>query len=616
MYVKRVQVINYGPIGELDIELPFDGEVPKPVVLVGANGSGKSIFLSHLVNGLLSAQAVVYPDSPEVDLGKVFKIRSNGYIRMGTQGYFARVDFEDDLHIGEIRMRQPKQDYPTEPEEFSTQHAKEAWGLIKVTDNDHLFSNISRNNEIKVRRLFSNNCIQYFPHNRFEEPAWLNEANLTSQAELLLPAQVQGSTIRKVISYSPLEENQNWLFGVLFDRSVFETQTVNFPMPVEGVSQSVSLPVLVGPSGDATGIYEAAHQVVRRIVQRDAAARFGIGRRGNRVVTLEGADGSIVPDIFQLSSGETSLLDLFLSILRDFDLSLSPFTSTAEIRGIAVVDEIDLHLHTVHQREVLPSLIQMFPKVQFIVTTHSPLFVLGMAQTFGEDGFALYRMPQGQQISPEEFTEFGDAYQAFAATSKFSDDIRAAVKATQSPILYPEGKTDVQYLMRAAEILSQQATLQGIEIDERGGGGNLKNIWKAVENLPVSLVPRAVMLLHDCDYTGPDLDKENRFRRTIPRQDEHPLAKGIENLFSRTTLEKAFTHKPEFIDITPEYSRTIRGQHQVIPEQWVVNEDEKANLCDWLCENGAIEDFEHFQVVFDILGEVFGSHGNEPCNSA
>ena len=98
----------------------------------------------------------------------------------------------------------------------------------------------------------------------------------------------------------------------------------------------------------------------------------------------------------------------------------------------------------------------MFPKVQFIATTHSPLFVLGMAQTFGEDGFALYRMPQGQQISPEEFTEFGDAYQAFAATSKFSDDVRAAVKAAQSPILYPEGKTDVQYLMRAAELLSQQ----------------------------------------------------------------------------------------------------------------------------------------------------------------
>ena len=615
MYAKRVQIINYGPIGELDIELPFDSEAPKPVVLVGANGSGKSIFLSHLVNGLISAQAVVYPDSPEVDLGKVFKIRSNGYIRMGTQGYFARVDFEDGLHIGEIRTRRPKQDDQIEPEEFSTQHAKEAWGLIKETDNDHLFSNISRNNEDKVRNLFSNNCIQYFPHNRFEEPAWLNEANLTSQAELLLPAQVQGSTIRKVISYSPLKENQNWLFGVLFDRSVFETQTVNFPMPVEGGSQSVSLPVLVGPSGDATGIYEAAIQVVRSIVQGDAA-RFGIGRRGNRVVTIEGTDGTIVPNVFQLSSGETALLDLFLSILKDFDLGQAEFAGAKDIRGIAIVDEIDLHLHTVHQHEILPNLMQMFPKVQFIVTTHSPLFVLGLAQTFGEDGFALYRMPQGDQISPEEFTEFGDAYRAFASTRIFSDDIRTAVRNSQTPILYLEGKTDVQYIRRAAELLGQNSILAGIEIDEREGGGNLKNTWEAVKNLPTALVPRKVMLLHDSDFTGDSQSIGNRFRLKIPFQADNPIERGIENLFSRETLMQAMEHKPDFIDVAEAHPGRIRGILQTVPEKWVANEDEKTNLCKWLCENGTAEDFEHFQVVFDLLQGVLVSSGGEECSSA
>ena len=615
MYAKRVQIINYGPIGELDIELPFDAEAPMPVVLVGANGSGKSIFLSHLVNGLLSAQAVVYPDSPEVDLGKVFKIRSNGYIRMGTQGYFARVDFEDGLHIGEIRTSRPKQDYQIEPEEFSTQHAKEAWELVKETDNDHLFSNISRNNENKVRHLFLNNCIQYFPHNRFEEPAWLNEANLTSQTELLLPAQVQGSTIRKVISYSPLKENQRWLFGVLFDRSVFETQTVNLPMPVEGGSQSVSLPVLVGPSGDATGIYEAAIQVVRSIVQGDAA-RFGIGRRGNRVVTIEGTDGTIVPNVFQLSSGETALLDLFLSILKDFDLGRAEFASAKDIRGIAIVDEVDLHLHTVHQHEILPNLMQMFPKVQFIVTTHSPLFVLGLAQTYGDDGFALYRMPQGQQISPEEFTEFGDAYRAFTRTSKFSDDIRTAVRNAQAPILYMEGKTDVCYLKRAAELLGRREMLAGIEVDEREGGGNLRNIWEAIKNLPDALVPRKVMLLHDSDFTGNSLTIGTKSRRKIPFQNDNPIEKGIENLLSRETLLRAIEHKPDFIDIADSYQEKIRGEVKTVPEKWEVNEDEKTNLCNWLCENGTAEDFEHFQAVFDLLEGVLGSHENEECNSA
>ena len=53
MYAKRIQLTNYGPIDRLDIPCPFDGDKPKPIVLVGENGSGKSILLSHIVNGLL-----------------------------------------------------------------------------------------------------------------------------------------------------------------------------------------------------------------------------------------------------------------------------------------------------------------------------------------------------------------------------------------------------------------------------------------------------------------------------------------------------------------------------------------------------------------------------------
>ena len=50
MYAKRIQIDNYGPIEHLDINLSFEGDTPKPVILVGKNGSGKSIFLSHIVN--------------------------------------------------------------------------------------------------------------------------------------------------------------------------------------------------------------------------------------------------------------------------------------------------------------------------------------------------------------------------------------------------------------------------------------------------------------------------------------------------------------------------------------------------------------------------------------
>lgn len=42
------------------------------------------------------------------------------------------------------------------------------------------------------------------------------------------------------------------------------------------------------------------------------------------------------------------------------------------IDGVVLIDEIDLHLHPRWQRVVLNGLVKAFPKIQFIVTTHSP----------------------------------------------------------------------------------------------------------------------------------------------------------------------------------------------------------------------------------------------------
>ena len=211
-------------------------------------------------------------------------------------------------------------------------------------------------------------------------------------------------TSRRMINYSTLNENQKWLFDLLFDRVVRETRTATVPMPIHDSDQKLPLPIQIGPSGDATNAYQVAVQIMQQVISGHPDAWFNVGGRLNRVFSLQSSNGIVVPNIFQLSSGETSLLSLFLSILRDFDLTNTTFGGADQVRGIVVIDEIDLRLHAVHQHEVLPGLIRMFPKVQFIMTTHSPLFVLGMSRAFGEDGFALYRLPQGLQISPEEFS--------------------------------------------------------------------------------------------------------------------------------------------------------------------------------------------------------------------
>ena len=604
MYAKRVQIANYGPIDQLDITFPFEGDTPKPVLLVGENGSGKSILLSYIVNGLISAQGIVYPETPEVETERVYKLRSRSYIRVGRDFYFGRVDFEDDLFMGEIRSRLLKEQYQDVPTGISGTGAEEAWTQMDLNTNDHFISSISRGNENKIREIFSKNCILHFPPNRFEEPSWLNEENLRAKAEYIDLKHLKGYTIRKIINYSPLRDNQNWLFDVIYDKAAFEIQSLG------NLRADVPIPVFVRITGEATVTHASALQIVRAVMREGHNIRFGIGRRTNRVVSImkdvEKGSVMLVPNIFQLSSGETSLLNLFLSILRDFDLCDAPPTGISDIRGIVVVDEIDLHLHAVHQYEVLPKLIQMFPRVQFIVTTHSPLFVLGMKNLFGEDGLALYRLPQGQQISPEEFSEFESAYQSFTATSRFSSDIRAAVENSQKPVVFVEGTTDQRYIQKAAELLDQQDLLERVELRDGKGGGNLQKTWKNFNSALAEVLPRKVILLHDCDSTVEPGDKGNLFRRAIPQQSDHPLEKGIENLFSKGTLEKAREYKTAFIDIEREHKREVRGVVKKIPEKWAVNEYEKTNLCDWLCENGTADDFQHFRVIFDMLEEILG----------
>ncbi len=43
-----------------------------------------------------------------------------------------------------------------------------------------------------------------------------------------------------------------------------------------------------------------------------------------------------------------------------------------ETEGIVLIDEIDLHLHPTWQKRILKDLMNVFPKVQFIVSTHAP----------------------------------------------------------------------------------------------------------------------------------------------------------------------------------------------------------------------------------------------------
>ena len=55
-------------------------------------------------------------------------------------------------------------------------------------------------------------------------------------------------------------------------------------------------------------------------------------------------------------------------MLNEIDGAEAP----ARVEGVVLIDELDLHLHPRWQRVALPGLRDAFPRLQFVVTTHSP----------------------------------------------------------------------------------------------------------------------------------------------------------------------------------------------------------------------------------------------------
>ena len=89
----------------------------------------------------------------------------------------------------------------------------------------------------------------------------------------------------------------------------------------------------------------------------------------------------ITLSVLQLSQGEKSLLALVGDIARRLVLLNPSLDDPLKGNGIVLIDEIDLHLHPKWQQTIIPNLLNTFPNVQFIITTHSPLVLTTVHHT-------------------------------------------------------------------------------------------------------------------------------------------------------------------------------------------------------------------------------------------
>lgn len=607
MYLRECLIDNVGPITSLDVSLEInDTGNPKPVILVGKNGTGKTIFLAYVLDALAELAKKKFSDvviGQNIGYSPFLKITSPGHSRSLSGNSLSLLEFSSTdskfcyiEKVGEIN-----------PQNYTTKlqgrfEAVELWqeNAPKVVTGD----------ETQIETFFQTGAICFFPSSRHERPHWLNLSAVDDQPLFANNRRVSRVLGKPLIVERSAEDNRQWLMDVLLDSLVEADFVVSSPTS-ESTSSLQWQPLSSLKDKAWLNMGRKNVESVLRSVLEDDNAQMILNYRNaiHGRVAIRLGNGVVVPSLMHLSAGQALLFNLFAAIIRYADRQdLQKSIFLHEIEGIVLIDEIDAHLHTDLQYEVLPKLIKLFPKVQFIITSHAPLFLLGMEREFGSDGIQILEMPTGRQITTERFEEFLKSFEYYRQTKIFEDAVEQQVLKTSKPLVLTEGQTDVLYIRTSLELLGYDHLLKQLEIDEIGkagqagtkGGGqtNLDAARKFLENNQ-NRFARRVLLLYDCDTKKEASTVGFLFSRCIPHNSENKkVSKGIENLFPAELFEQRFYTK-----------RTINKEYG---EENIISEFRKQEFCEWICKQRRdCNDFRQFKELLVPILEEFLSTDTE-----
>lgn len=117
----------------------------------------------------------------------------------------------------------------------------------------------------------------------------------------------------------------------------------------------------------------------------------------------------------ELSDGFSAVLDIVADLILKMQ-GEDTLSGDYQKEGIVLIDEIETHLHLELQKNIMPFLTQIFPNVQFIVTTHSPFVLSSMPNAVAYD---LEHQQVLEDLSNYSYESLAEGY--FGVTAESSD---------------------------------------------------------------------------------------------------------------------------------------------------------------------------------------------------
>ena len=172
----------------------------------------------------------------------------------------------------------------------------------------------------------------------------------------------------------------------------------------------------------------------------DVKIRYNMGTQELDVYYSEQDKQRMRIPLNQLSDGYKGMISLVADIAYRM-ATLNPQLGTEVLSkgdGVVLIDEVDLHLHPAWQQKVIDNLMNIFPKVQFIVSTHAPAIISSVKtdklrilsnkevcmtanQVYGKDVNSVMKEIMGVNDRPDQFVELFEKFYRLLSEKKYDD---------------------------------------------------------------------------------------------------------------------------------------------------------------------------------------------------
>ena len=191
------------------------------------------------------------------------------------------------------------------------------------------------------------------------------------------------------------------------------------------------------------------------------------------VLNFEGADGSLQKFAMdEMSDGYKNTLSMIGDIAYRMAV-LNPMLGDKvleETTGVVVIDEIDLHLHPQWQQTIISDLNTIFPKIQFIVSSHAPAVInsvakeqirildngeiyMPVAQTYGRDANSILREVMKVSERPADIKQRMNLFYSYMDENNYKEadkvltEIEAIVGTTDPDIAAARTSLDLEKIL-------------------------------------------------------------------------------------------------------------------------------------------------------------------------